>query len=492
MTTNPVNPSSSTLFSDPATPRLSGAHWAWIAGILLLEAVAILALGVDGPALGVFIAGGLGFVALAAARPSAAWLAVIALVPFSMEVLIPGTDSAVQAPTEPMLLALLALWILRLLLGEKIHLGNRRLTWSVTGMLALAVLSSFYSEFSRASLKASVNFSWYVVFGYFISAVSLRTMKDLRRFPAVVSISAALVSLYYVQNIARTGLNVDSSNLAGLPFFTEHGTFAAYLCFAFPMAVLALLWARRSADRILHTGAAAAILAGILLSLTRAAWLGFAGSIATLIFYSLQSRRGRTVAAVVLILTLAVGGIGILRSASTLTQHAQSIVNVKTNISNLERFNRWAAAWDMFRAHPVGGVGFGVYKHHYYEFRRVRLATTESGPRAGAHSIYLSVLSETGVLGGIVAVVFAVAFFSTVRRTLIRCRQIGRRASPIAQMTIALTAGLVSYAIHGIFNYYPSWDKVNLPIWVFVGSVAVCARLVESAGSTDGIGRHAS
>ncbi len=470
----------------------SAIHWILIACVLLVEIGVLIALGCLGPVSGLFLLGGSGFIVLSLTRPTAAWLAVIALVPFSLEIMLPGTRSAVQVPTEPMILLLEGIWILRLLQGGRIRLPARRLTWATAAWMAVLFFSCLYSDYSRASLKTSVNLLWYVVFGLFLAGASLRNLRDLRRFAMAVSVPAAAVSIYYLQNVIRSGLSVETSNLGAMPFFAEHGTFAAYLCFAFPMAVLCFLWAGQYLSRFFFAGVGLLVLTGILCSLTRAAWLGFLGIVAVFIFYSIRSRRGRQMAIVFLILVLALGGIAAARSASTLSQHAQSVVDVRTNISNLERINRWAAAYDMFRAHPVGGVGFGAYKHHYYEFRRVRLATTESGPKAGAHSIYLSVLSETGVIGGIVGLLFTVSLFSLVGRIIARCRRLGEQGRPIGQMTIALTAGLVSYAVHGFFNYYPSWDKVNVPIWTFVGALAACAGLAASMESTDGTTRHAS
>lgn len=456
----------------------SPAHRAWLFGIVLAE-VLVLAAAVWGGALGAaLLSGGLFFAALAFARPGAAWLLAAALTAFSVEILLPGTGSAVQAPTEPVILILEGIWLLLLARGLRLQLPPRALAMPVAATLLLVFLSCLYSAHRADCLKASLNLLWYVVFGLFLAPSALRDEKDFARFAAVFSIPGALVAAYYLVNIARAGLTVDTSNEAALPFFTEHGTFAAYLCFALPMAVLNVLWSRRAGPRFLFGTVTLVLFAGILLSLTRAAWLGFLAAAGTALYYSLRSRRGKAMAVGVMAAALAIGAAGVIRSTSALSEQAQSITNVKTNISNLERFNRWAAAWDMFRAHPAGGVGFGVYKHHYYEFRRVRLATTESGPRAGAHSLYLSILSETGVAGALVAIFFVTALLSVAGATLRRARSLGPPGTRVLQMTVALLAGLASYAVHNLFNYYPSSDKVALPFWAFVGALAVCAHLV--------------
>jgi len=216
------------------------------------------------------------------------------------------------------------------------------------------------------------------------------------------------------------------------------------------------------------------------LSLTRAAWLGLVAMAATALAGSLRFRGSRAVMMGAVVAAVLVAALAVSHSASTLSEHVQSVTNVKTDISNLERLNRWMAGVQIFRAHPLTGVGFGAYKFHYPEYRLIRLATTESGAVGGAHNEYLTILSENGLIGAAAGLFFALAFFSLAARALRRHRLPERTARPLAGMALALVAGLVSYAVHGFFNNYLTYDKAAVPVWTFIGALAACASLAVS------------
>ncbi|MBN1826472.1 MAG: O-antigen ligase family protein [Candidatus Eisenbacteria bacterium] len=485
MTKDLEPPGSSVIGGGVEESRKTTIRRVLIAGVVAVECVSVLVLGLDGLTTSLLVLGGIGFAVLSLASPSAGWMMVVALVPFSQEISMPGTGSALQAPTEPMIFFLETLWILGLLQNPHFRLPPRRFTYSVIGVIAVPFVSCFYSDFGFATLKSTLNLAWYLFFGVFLAVSTLRSVKDLRRLTMVFTVPAAIVSLYYLQNVVRTGLGIKDVNAGALPFFGEHGTFAAYLCYAFPMAVLTTLWAKKKVTKTIFGCAACAVFAGILFSLTRAAWLAFAAMVGVTLILLPRSRAfPRWIFGV-----LAVGGIAAVvlagSSQSTLFKHMRSIADTESNVSNMERLNRWAAAIDMFKAHPVVGVGFGAYKHHYRQFRRIRLATTESAPRAGAHNIFLSVLAEMGLVGAAVNLVFIGALLSLLSRNLSRSRCLGPESQPVTAFTLAIIAGLTGHGVHGLFNYYSSWDKVNVPLWTFIGAAAACSLILDSIESSN-------
>jgi len=85
-----------------------------------------------------------------------------------------------------------------------------------------------------------------------------------------------------------------------------------------------------------------------------------------------------------------------------------SAANVTTDLSNLERMNRWVAAWRMFREKPLTGFGPGTYQFAYIPYQEPglinRLSVTNpwdvpEGSGGTAHSEYLLALSEMGIMG---------------------------------------------------------------------------------------------
>ena len=89
-------------------------------------------------------------------------------------------------------------------------------------------------------------------------------------------------------------------------------------------------------------------------------------------------------------------------TSANFIEHLQSISNVTTDDSNLERLNRWASAIRMFRDRPMLGFGPGTYQFEYAPYQRYSEKTrisTNAGDRGNAHSEYIGPLSESGVLG---------------------------------------------------------------------------------------------
>ncbi len=89
-------------------------------------------------------------------------------------------------------------------------------------------------------------------------------------------------------------------------------------------------------------------------------------------------------------------------SSEDFAEHIQSMTNVSTDASNLERLNRWASAWRMFEERPLLGWGPGTYMFNYASFQKhseTTIISTNYGDAGNAHSEYVGPLCESGVLG---------------------------------------------------------------------------------------------
>src|SRR5690606_24947111 len=75
-------------------------------------------------------------------------------------------------------------------------------------------------------------------------------------------------------------------------------------------------------------------------------------------------------------------------SSDDLAEHVNSISNVATDASNLERINRWNAALRMFEERPVLGFGPGTYKFFYAPYQhssQLTIISTNFGDLGNAH-----------------------------------------------------------------------------------------------------------
>ena len=91
-----------------------------------------------------------------------------------------------------------------------------------------------------------------------------------------------------------------------------------------------------------------------------------------------------------------------VESSGELSEHVQSISNISTDQSNLERLNRWSCAIRMWKDKPLFGFGPGTYQFEYGRYQRSYEKTrisTDFGTMGNAHSEYLGPLAEGGVFG---------------------------------------------------------------------------------------------
>lgn len=156
-------------------------------------------------------------------------------------------------------------------------------------------------------------------------------------------------------------------------------------------------------------------------------------------------------------------------SSANLVEHVQSISNISSDASNLERINRWQSALKMFKERPVLGWGPGTYQFVYAPFQQTKdktIISTNAGDKGTAHSEYIGPLSESGFLGmlSILAIVIVISI------TAIRVyKQAKNPETKILALSYFL--GLVTYFIHGTLNNFLDTDKSSVPFWTFAAAI---------------------
>ena len=148
------------------------------------------------------------------------------------------------------------------------------------------------------------------------------------------------------------------------------------------------------------------LLAALLLSWSRGAWLGFAAAALAM----LMAWPRRTGAGLALAFGSVVAGVLMLRSnlipagiAARLTEFISSFqsfdvrgVNISPfNYALIERLAHWQAAQEMSRYHFWLGVGIGNYEPVYPAYALINWPFA----LGHAHNIYLNILAETGIIG---------------------------------------------------------------------------------------------
>lgn len=119
-------------------------------------------------------------------------------------------------------------------------------------------------------------------------------------------------------------------------------------------------------------------------------------------------------------------------------------------------------AWEMFKQHPITGVGMHNYEDMYYVYARP-LGIDMSGGSHQPHSLYLQILAERGMLG---LVTFAIILFITFRN-LRRSEKyfLQKNYSDLAGITGAITTGLMIYLLASTFLH----DSFIRYFWILIG-----------------------
>jgi len=134
-----------------------------------------------------------------------------------------------------------------------------------------------------------------------------------------------------------------------------------------------------------------------------------------------------------------------------------------TTINSTSRWEWWKEAWHAFEDQPLRGTGAGSFELSHRLLRTTPIVTTEP------HSLPLQFLSETGIVGALLAAgSLAAAGIGIVRRV----RRLGGEERPVA---LALALGALGFVLHALLDF--DWDFV-----------AVCAPFLVSVGVLLGSG----
>ena len=421
------------------------------------------------------------FLLIAFTRMDVLLYIVVLFVPLSIPLseMVSGLPVDIYLPTEPLLAALLILYLLKYLSGERVDLKVLRhpVTLAIFFQLAWILITTITSTDPVISLKYFISRLWFIV-GFFILATQLfRDEKRMHRYAWLYIISFSVVIVYTLVRHAGHGLdNQMMAHSVMQPFYNDHTSYGATLAMLLPVLLSFFLLIRRGDMnvRFLMGLLIVFFLAATVFSYTRAAWVSLIGGF--MVWLAIRFRikfEILAISAAVLVALFFLFRPQILlqleenrqRSSGDLAEHVQSIANITTDQSNLERINRWSCAYRMWKERPVFGFGPGTYQFEYGRFQRSYEKTeisTDFGTRGTAHSEYLGPLSESGLLGMVsILLVITTTLITGIR---VHLRTKSRR---IKLFSMGVIIGLVTYYIHGILNNFLDTDKSSALFWGF-------------------------
>ncbi len=382
-------------------------------------------------------------------------------------------------PTEPLLFLVLLLFMYKYFL--KHHMDKRVLTHPVTLAiffnLAWIFITSITSTMPLVSFKFFLSRLWFVVPFFFLGTQMFRKTPNIKKFIWAYAITLLVVIVYTISRHLGYGLHdKQASHFVMYPFYKDHTVYGAVLAMYIPVIFGFALQKSKNLSLKVFTWLVVFILIGaVILSYSRAAWVSLAAGLAVLFVIVMRIKFS-----FILVGVLAIFGILMMYrveiqhkleknnqdSSAKISEHMQSISNISTDASNLERLNRWNCAFRMFKEKPIFGWGPGTYMFQYAPFQLSRdktIISTNAGDLGNAHSEYIGSLSESGLLGALSFIFIGITVLLTGIRVYYRSQG---NFSKI--MGITTLMGLITYFVHGTLNNFLDTDKASIPFWGFI------------------------
>lgn len=408
-------------------------------------------------------------------------LFIVFLTPLAVNIADREMGIGISIPTEPLLVGILIIFLLKTLFNGHYdkRILNHPVSWTIYLSLIWILITSITSELPIVSFKFLLARLWFVIPFYFLGVVLFKNPKNITNFNWLYVLSLAIVIIYTTYHHSHYGFAEEQGHWVMKPFYNDHTAYGGILAFFLPVFVGYMFNSARSRTNRLFAGIfAVLLLIALYLSYSRAAWVSVAAIIiiAALIVFKIKMRW------ILITLTAMIASFYVFQyeilyileknkqdSSENFIEHVQSIYNISSDASNLERINRWQSAFRMFNERPIFGWGPGTYQFVYAPFQRSQertIISTNAGDLGNAHSEYIGPLSEQGVLG----LVFIIAMISTVIYTGIR---VYRQAvnKEIRLFSLISVLSLCTYFVHGFLNNFLDTDKASVPFWGFIGMI---------------------
>ncbi|MBN2104185.1 O-antigen ligase family protein [bacterium] len=316
-------------------------------------------------------------------------------------------------------------------------------------------------------------------------ANNIRNMQELRTALFGMFIALLVESLIgiYQWRFGAVGLYYLGERSARRILWRSMGTFyvpsfyANYLALMLPIAFRMFVY-YRPRKRMVTFFFGAVFISGILAIFTtygRGPWIGLSIAITIIVLWSaLKSRfRSRIRWTIPVLIIFALFFVFRYHNA-VLSQFGSS-----RQASAQVRFPQFRIARRMIQANPIKGVGLGNYELNSWNYMTER---ERNHPQVNnyikmVHNVYLYISAETGIIGGILIMVWFAAILATCYRIL-KSRAIN---DFIVNLALGIFGGILAIII--IFTYSPDIHEYQIlyQIGLFCGLLIAMLHLVQNA-----------
>jgi len=357
----------------------------------------------------------------------------------------------------------LALLTLHLLWGLRDPAARAAARWPlwppVLAFGAVTILSALLSGDAAASLEASKGLL--LAAALYVTADAVRDPPAAGRFLFGLTLAATVAA---VAGLLQVGLCPGPEAPEAWPRWLyhrctrAHGFFSIYMTLAGVLSLVLLA----ALPRLLLGGAelrrlalpSAAMLAGLVATYTRGAWIGFAAGVVAVVA---TVRRGRWLL-VAGVLLLAGGAL----TAPYELRHRFLTMADPEEAGVRERVYMWRSGLAMWRERPVLGIGPGGVKR---EYPRYALPDAVKKRTSHVHSTPLQILVERGVLGLGAWLAIWAAFFAKAVGLL---RRLPAEALGQRSLVVGSLVAIVGFLVAGLSEYNFGDSEVVLVAWALM------------------------
>lgn len=392
--------------------------------------------------------------------------------------------------SKPLVALIVALILQRRYLGRGTRLRTHPLLWWMLGYMFVLGAGLWYAQYPERTWLVVIDFAKELLL-FFVVINTLTSERWLERGVwAMLLVGAVYGGLTLYQEavtgygndfggFARSSIGeiaegVSNRRRAGGPT-SEPNAFGQQLLTLVPIGLWATLYARTPAGRVLGAVAAFACLSGAALSFSRGTYLAILVTVIALGMHLRLNPRFLLVLPVLLI-ALSVAPPELRARFGTLDTllPVSSQANRERDASLERREIEMLMAVYMFADHPIVGVGADNYAAHFSDYVKAYGSNVDVDNR-NAHSYYLEVAAEHGLVGLIVVGAILALSIGALRRARRRFLALGDRR--MAELMAALLIGLVGYAVSATFLH----GDYSRFLWLQVDIAAACALIAARA-----------
>jgi len=410
------------------------------------------------------------------------------ITPFSIIIKNNQINLGLSMPSELIMIALTLLFLFRILYDIKLDrkILKHPISIVIYFYLIWLLITSITSEIPIVSFKFLASKIWFIVSSYFVVIQLIKDdVNNAIKFFNCYAVGLAIIVLITTIRHAGMGFSEDSGHWVMSPFYNDHTAYGAILAFFLPISIgFFFLPENNKWKKTGYLILSIIFIVGFYLSFSRAAWISFIIAAGVWVVLKLRIKFSWFIVGISSLFILFYFFSDDLLykmsrnsqdSSGNFVEQVQSISNISTDASNVERINRWVAAKGMIIERPIVGWGPGTYQFVYAPFQKGKYKTiisTNFGTGGNAHSEYIGPWAETGTVGLFVILALVILILYYGIRTYIRIKD-----TKLRLLSLTFSLSLITYFIHGGLNNFLDTDKLSLPFWASFAVIVVLNSL---------------